>query len=353
MSTLREDVSTLGRALGVVLREQEGEGFFELVESVRALVREARAGQDDARLRDLLVHADTATAEGLVRAFSWYFQLVNLAEEYERVRSLRGRAGPRPQSVEDALLKLRDLGWDAPRVLDLLARVELNLTFTAHPTEMRRRTIRAHLVEIARDLPDLSGEALERVSAHVEAMWGTLELRRLRPTVLDEVKGGLGYVSAISRALPRLERDLRGALRGVFGVDARAGVPVRFSSWMGGDRDGNPFVTPDATRDTLALHAERARELLVATLAQAYADLSQHDGPEEPWREEVRALHDAVRDGEAVDLVGRLDALDTRLRAGGQTRSADHLLLPAVTLARTYGRHLVSLDVREHSALTG
>jgi len=354
MSSLREDVNKLGRALGTVLREQEGEDFFNLVEQVRSLVRDARTHGQDRPLRDLLENASTEDAEGLVRAFAWYFQLVNLAEEYERVRVLQSRDGPRPQGLEDALLKLRELGWDAARVRSLLENVELNLTFTAHPTEMRRRTTRAHLVDISRELPNLNAEAIERVTAHVEAMWGTLELRRLKPTVLDEVKGGLQYVRNIADALPRLANDLRRAFQSVYGNAESRPLPLRFTSWMGGDRDGNPYVTPSATREALELHAERARDLLTATLAQAFTSISQASGEEEPWRGEIRALHDAVRDGyHDVDIVQRLEALDASLREAGQHRSANELLAPALSVARVFGRHLVSLDVREHSAMTG
>ncbi|GAA5532423.1 phosphoenolpyruvate carboxylase [Deinococcus aluminii] len=355
---LSSDVNVLGRTLGQVLREQEGECFFDLVERTRALVREVRAGGDDAELRRLLEGLDEPTAENLVRAFTWYFQLVNLAEEYERVRVLSQTRGVRPQSIEQALTELKAQGVTAEEVEALLTRLNLGLTFTAHPTEMRRRTVRNHLVEVARDIPDLDGEGLERVAAHVEAMWSTPELRRLKPTVLDEVKGGLTYIASIAQALPELQRDLARAFGQVYGRETDSRLPLSFSSWMGGDRDGNPFVTPEATRETLALHRERARELLLAAVRQAYTDLSQEEGQpgedgQEAYRLELRELHNAIRDGEPVDLVPRLEALKTRLHEGGQHRSADLLLTPLLTFARVFGQHLVSLDLREHSAQTG
>ncbi|WP_019584796.1 phosphoenolpyruvate carboxylase [Deinococcus apachensis] len=351
---LKADVNVLGRTLGQVLREQEGEGFFELVERTRALVREVRGGGDDAELRGLLSGLDAHVAGNLARAFTWYFQLVNLAEEYERVRVLSGTQGVRPQSIEQALVELKAQGVGAEEAEALLARLDLGLTFTAHPTEMRRRTVRSHLVEIARDIPNLEGEGQERVAAHVEALWRTPELRRLKPTVLDEVKGGLNYVSSIAQALPVLQRDLARAFRHVYGRETAARLPLSFSSWMGGDRDGNPFVTPEATRETLSLHRERARELLLGTIRQAYADLSQEDPEDgEAYRAELRALHDALRDGQPVDLLPRLEALRERLHANGQHRTADLLLTPLLTVARVFGIHLVSLDVREHSGQTG
>lgn len=360
---IRNDVNLLGRTLGQVLKEQEGEAFFDLVERTRALVRDVRGGGDDTELRGLIAGLNEADAGNLTRAFTWYFQLVNLAEEYERVRVLSGSQGTRPQSIEGALVELKAQGLSADDAESLLARLDLGLTFTAHPTEMRRRTIRSHLVEVARAIPDLHGQdesAVERVAAHVEAMWTTPELRRLKPTVLDEVKGGLNYVTSIAQALPALQRDLQRAFRTVYGRETAAHVPLSFSSWMGGDRDGNPFVTPQATHEALTVHRERAREVLLGAIRQAYADLSQEGAGEETgqeaagsYREELRDLHNSVRDGLPVELLPRLEALRERLHAEGQQRSADQLLTPLLTVARVFGQHLVSLDVREHSAQTG
>lgn len=352
--SIRSDVNLLGRTLGQVLKEQEGEAFFDLVERTRALVREVRAGGDDRELREMIGGLSGADAGNLARAFTWYFQLVNLAEEYERVRVLRGTTGVRPQSLEQALTELKAQGLSASQVEELISRLNLGLTFTAHPTEMRRRTIRNHLVAVAKDIPNLSDDgAVDRVTAHVEAMWTTPELRRLKPTVLDEVKGGLNYITSIAQALPELQRDLRRAFLTVYGHESEAGVPISFSSWMGGDRDGNPFVTPEATREALQLHRERARELLLSSIRQAYADLSQEEEGHEVYREELQALHDSVKGSERVDLLPRLEALHTRLHAEGQHRSADQLLKPLLVLAQVFGQHLVSLDIREHSGQTG
>ena len=355
---IRDDVNLLGRTLGQVLREQEGEKFFNLVEQVRSLVRQVRKGEGSAELQALIADLSVDDAENLVRAFTWYFQLVNLAEEHERVRSLSEARGARSQSLEKALGELKELGLNAEQVEALIARVNLGLTFTAHPTEMRRRTVRNHLVEVAETIPELGDEgsaeeATLRVAAHIEAMWATPELRRLKPTVQDEVKGGLSYLPIIAQALPRLQRDLERAFVHVYGRHSDARLPLSFSSWMGGDRDGNPFVTPEATRETLALHRERARELLLEHIRQAYADLSQDDDGQEPYRLTLQQLHNTVRDGEQVEVLPTLEALDARLRQDGQARSADQLLTPLLTVARTFGQHLVSVDIREHSQLTG
>lgn len=243
--SLSEDVNTLGRTLGQVLAEQEGPAFLEQVERLRALVREVRAGGDDGPLRALLEGLDVATAEKLVRAFALYFQLVNLAEERERVRSLRARSGPRRQSLAQAMIELRDMGLGADEVERLISGVQLGLTFTAHPTEMRRRTVRVHLVEVAHAIAELDDpSAVERVAAHIEVLWRTPELRHLRPTVQDEVKGGLSYVQVIAGALPELERDLRRAFQATFGRDTAASLPLAFSSWMGGRPRRQPLRHP-------------------------------------------------------------------------------------------------------------
>ncbi|MBB6096995.1 phosphoenolpyruvate carboxylase [Deinobacterium chartae] len=371
MSSLNQDVSILGHALGSVLREQQGERFFELEEQVRTLTKRLReAGQDTAEVQALLADTTLADAEALVRAFSLYFQLVNLAEEQQRVRRMverqRTSEEPRAESLERVFLELRDQGMSADQVEELASRVQLGLTFTAHPTEMRRRTVRHHLERIALELPRLEErDALERVTAHVEALWSTLELRHVRPTVMDEVKGGLSYVGVIAEVLPRLERDYRAAFERVFGRPARLRLPLAFYSWMGGDRDGNPFVTPEATRETFAFHAQLAVQNLRTAIEEAYAALSQHAlrtdvprdlrGPEEPWRAELQRLYEGARDGTLSedDLEGTLKRLEAGLEAARQRRSAESFLRPLLTRARTFGMHLAALDIREHSGRTG
>nr|MDQ3036540.1 phosphoenolpyruvate carboxylase [Myxococcota bacterium] len=312
MGTINEDVSRLGHVLGTVLREQNGEAFFQLVEEIRTSTKSLReAGEDTAPLQPRLAALALPDAEGLVRAFSLYFQLVNMAEEHERVRRVTAAPGPRKEGIEDALRQLAAQGTTADQACALIARVELGLTFTAHPTEMRRRTLREHLAAIAREIGTLDDPGShERVTAHVEALWGTLELRRTQPTVHDEVQGGLAYVPVIASVLPTLERELRRAFRDVYGRDEALELPLAFHSWMGGDRDGNPNVTPEVTRETFAYHAERARVLLQDEIASAYASLSQHAtrmdavpaavaGHEEPWRAQLLSLHDALADRSA------------------------------------------------------
>ncbi len=377
---LARDVDLLGRCLGAVLREQEGERFFSLEEDMREMTKRLRRRPTDAattaRLEKTVRGLDVRDAEAMVRAFSHYFNLVNLAEERHRVRRRSSATPnnaatpePRRQSLHDAIRTLKNRGWNAKKILGLIGSLELGLTFTAHPTEMRRRTVRHHLELIAAELPNFEAEAtqaeaLERVSARVEALWGTLELHARNPTVRDEVRGGLYYLTFIREALPELERDLREAVALEFGQSAvERGIPalpLKLYSWIGGDRDGNPNVTPEVTRDTLAMHADRARTELQTVLRELFANLSEHrarvnapkelgNGDLEPWRTEVQAAHDGL-DGEyPSDPTPALERVVGALERAHQSRAASVFARPALTQTQTFGRHLVSLDIRDFS----
>jgi phosphoenolpyruvate carboxylase len=365
---LSRDVDLLGRALGAVLIEQAGQEFFDLEEEVRELTKRIRGGDAAARERlDEVVRALTVEdAESLIRAFTHYFHLTNLAEERHRVRWRDTRSSPtepRKQSVHDAIRALKNQGLNLEAVLGLLGSLELGLTFTAHPTELRRRTVRAHLEAVSEELPKLESDAeraaaLETITARVEVLWGTLELQARNPTVRDEVHNGLHYLESIARALPELEAELHHALKTEFGAEnIAARLPLGFYSWIGGDRDGNPFVTPEVTKETLEYHAATARVSLRGAVKDLYAVLSEHvervdarlesDAPE-PFRAELEALYNAL-EFEDVDAEAVLERVKTALVAARQSRAAERFLEPVLSRARAFNAHLVSLDVREFS----
>lgn len=360
MRTLSDDIDHLGRMLGTVLREQAGEQFFELEERIRLETKALRErGADTTPMQAVMGELSTECAEQVIRAFSLYFQLINLAEEYERSRQLASRMGPRKQGLEEAFVTLQKHGHDAQSVQRLIAGLDLGLTFTAHPTEMRRRTVRAHLEAIARDLPNLDSESTElRVLAHVEALWSTLELRRIQPKVSDEVSAGLAYIDVIAAVLPALERDLERSFERVYGVAAPLRLPLSFHSWMGGDRDGNPQVTPEVTRETFATHAARGRAMLSAEVRAAFASLSQNalrlrdGGPDqEPFRDLLGAMQRDLEEQCPFDLHAATATLMRRLHEQHQARSAEAFARPLEVRARAFGRHLASLDLREHSSV--
>jgi phosphoenolpyruvate carboxylase len=378
---LARDVDALGHVLGAILREQVGTRFFQLEEEVRELTKRIRLEPDETdlvlKLEGLISNLGLFDAENLVRAFSHYFWLVNLAEERHRVRrhglfepGIDSRTNePRKQSLRDTVHQLKSRGLSAKEILALIARLELGLTFTAHPTEMRRRTVRAHLDAISNDLIDLEREdlrevALDRISARVEALWSTLELHSRNPTVRDEVQGGLAYLGNIANALPALEFDLREALEAEFGNDVLGkrnnfSLPFKLYSWIGGDRDGNPNVTPQVTRETLAYHAARATEDLRTGLKTLFAQASGHrarvtigrdlSANDEPWRSEIETLHDNLEQHPKPKAVPVLERVVNTLEATSLSRTARVFARPVLARAKTFGTHLVSLDVREFS----
>ncbi len=356
MPTLNETVDVLGRCLGTVLREQEGEAFYELEERIRLETKRLREqNADTSPMQKELAELSTEDAEKLVRAFSTYFLLINLAEEHFRVqRALEPHSDTRREGFEQALTALKAQGHDAEAAKKIICDLDLGLTFTAHPTEMRRRTVRAHLERISGILETGDGIPADEVTAHVEALWTTPWLRHRQPTVRDEVNSGLAYLDVIASVLPRLERDLEASFEKVFGKRTRLALPLSLHSWMGGDRDGNPNVTPKVTEETFALHAERGTGSLRKQIDDAYAHLSQSPrGEDEPFRTSLREIQGALQHSDEQQVRQGIEDVVRDLRDLGQQRTADVLARPLTVQARIFGLHLASLDLREHSSQTG
>ena len=278
---LRRDVRSLGTLLGDVLREQAGEELFAHVEALRQGTirrRDAEArGSDEEAARQAataleLVHSlPVERAILLTRAFAFYFELINLAETNHRKRrrialKLSGKAGRQRGSLAGTLSEMRRVGISADEALDWLRRVLIVPVFTAHPTEVARRSVmfkRRRIGEFLETLdripvPEQDLVRLEQlVLAEITSLWQTDEVRSRRPTVYDEVKMGLDYYDvSIFETLPSLYREISEALRTAYGIEIETlALPqvLCFGSWIGGDRDGNPFVTPQVTRDAIQL----------------------------------------------------------------------------------------------------
>jgi phosphoenolpyruvate carboxylase len=286
-SQLRSDVDFLATALGTVITELEGEVTFNLVERVRLLTKRLRVNPDQKlkkEFKDLLASLELPVAENLLRAFTNYFQLINLAEEIHRVRINRLREGqadlekPRNESVLAAVKKLKDQGWSRDEVRKFMENLDIQLTLTAHPTEVKRYTIRLKLERIAsamrdlteRDMSPQERESLQQeIYAEIATLWQTNEILTEKPTVLDEVKSALYYYRrSLLKAIPRLMQDMEIALDDYFGADGNKMLPpvIRFRSWIGGDRDGNPFVTPEIMTEAYKLQSEIALETYIADM---------------------------------------------------------------------------------------
>jgi phosphoenolpyruvate carboxylase len=278
---LRRDVRSLGTLLGEVLREQAGKELFEQVEALRQGTIRRRDAEMRGRAEDAARHASGAMelvhslpadrAILLTRAFAFYFELINLAETNHRKRRrlalrLSGQAGRQRGSLEGTLCEMRRVGIGAEEALDWLRRVLIVPVFTAHPTEAARRTVmfkRRRIGEFLEALdripvPEQDMARLEElVLAEITGLWQTDEVRSRRPTVFDEVKMGLDYYDvSIFETLPELYREISSAFHAAYDLEIEPHelpLILRFGSWIGGDRDGNPFVTPEVTRGALQL----------------------------------------------------------------------------------------------------
>ncbi|HUF47324.1 MAG TPA: phosphoenolpyruvate carboxylase [Vicinamibacterales bacterium] len=410
--TLSHDVRLVIDTLGFVIRTQAGEDVYAAVEAVRHAAKRAReAGAVERReaarrrLARIVSGLDPATALEVARAFTLYFQLVNLAEDLERTRELRRRdAEGGPASVADSvhgvMRELAEEGATREEVLAALADLRLTFVFTAHPTEARRQTTERLLADVARMIRRRDRRALtglevaaadRRLRAAIEALCQHDAARATRPGVLDEVDAGLWYLRhVLLDVVPLFHRRLRHAFEERYGaVDALdVPMPVRFGSWMGGDRDGNPFVTPDVTARTLERHREvileRYERDLAALIdplaavdsrlpddddldaaltraARAVPDLADGIGRRNPAEPLRRLLSFAVarvrcaRTGaagayEGPDaLLDDLRVLRTVLQRANARALPDDALLDLMQRVRCFGFHLAALDVREDS----
>ncbi len=416
---LSSDIHLLGGLLGGAIRRLAGEEAFDLVEEVRAAAKAARADSsvDTARrLRDRLGRLGLGELRTLIRAFSIYFDLINLAEQQARVRAIRAhlhRNGTEPlvESPEAALRRLRDRGVDADQVADHLDRALICPVFTAHPSEARRRTILGKLTSIARQLDRLEfgqlvplerERAVAEIAEEVETLWLSDTIREARPTVLDEVRQGLGLVEgSLLEVVPRVYRNLEAGLERVYpGRPWRVPPFLRFGSWIGGDRDGHPGVSADATAEAVQLqqedlirhylgrvddlwrrlsHSRHLDEPGAAFLASLAGDAALFPGEadpddREPYRAKCRFIAaklrrtlDHVRAVETTwpgegrgpapgvylgrqGLLDDLRAIGDDLERAGALAAAHGAVRDLIRLVEVFGVHLLTLDLRQHSA---
>jgi phosphoenolpyruvate carboxylase len=424
---LRRDVRSLGTLLGRVLREQAGDALFQAVEDLRRLTaesREARLQGNTQRAESLLSQAiarigscDTGFAEQLTRAFGFYFELINLAETNHRKRRRRAHrllgshSEPQPGEMRGTLRRMREAGITAGGAMEFLAKICVIPVFTAHPTEVARRSVlfkRRRIGDTLESLnqiplPDEELAAKEQaILAEITALWQTDEVRSYRPTVQDEIKLGLDYYDiAIFETLPQLFEEIAGAFRDEYSVQVEPNeLPqvVRFGSWIGGDRDGNPYVTPEVTWEAIGMarrklieHYSARVQLIVDLLTpsiqrvgissalrqklQTYESQMECSGvtlgdrfPHELDRRfalcvlmRLQAMEVGSRVpapsaalpaySSATDLLDDLNLLRTSLTENKSPRLAHSLIDPLIREVRTFGLHLHTFDIRQHARL--
>jgi len=287
---LRADVGRLGAMVGRMLTEQDGTAFFERVEQVRiAAIRRRREGASVAELANSLAGLDAAHAEALARAFATYFQAVNTAERVHRIRRRRDYEREshqiQPESLLDALGKLKEQGVGADELLGWLDRVWIEPVFTAHPTEAVRRSLLEKEQAIVRSLvdgfdpertPQERNADDERIYMALSAGWQTAEASPIRPTVQDEHHHvGFYLANPLYRVVPALYESLDAALQSVYGVKIALPRLLGFATWVGGDMDGNPNVGADTIAASLATQRAQVIERYLADVATLARLLSQ------------------------------------------------------------------------------
>ncbi|HZX30279.1 MAG TPA: phosphoenolpyruvate carboxylase, partial [Rhodocyclaceae bacterium] len=292
---LRQDIRLLGKILGDTVREQEGDAVFDTVERVRqTAVRFARDGDPAARaeLADLLDHLPQKTTQAVVRAFSFFLQLANIAEDQHHIRRRRAHdlAGspPREGSLPYALDRLAEAGVSAEAIADFFAHALVSPVLTAHPTEVQRQSMLQSHRHIARLLdqrerlrltPEEQAENDTGLASIVLTLWQTRMLRPVRLKVIDEVRNGVSYFNAtFFNELPRLYIQATMLLQERY-PERRWALPQFFQvgSWIGGDRDGNPFVTADILREALRLQSSAALDFYLGELHELGGELPLSD----------------------------------------------------------------------------
>ncbi|MBM3955037.1 MAG: phosphoenolpyruvate carboxylase [Planctomycetes bacterium] len=404
---LDRDVRLLADMLRGTIVALAGSAAADLVERIRGLAHDRRLGRPGAEpaLAACIEGLSPAEARCVTRALSILFDLTNIAEDRQRVRVLRERErqrfpAPPAESLPAAIAELADLGWPAAAVQAALDGLAIELVFTAHPSEAKRRSIRAKLRRMRQCLERLDGGDLlarEReaivgaLADELAVLWQTEFLRPTRPTVLDEVDRGLSIMPRLWEAVPAVYASLRHGLAARYpGTTFTIPPFLSFGSWMGGDRDGNPFVTADVTRETLlrlrtaaidahlawcrrlhgqltlsaaAGHGAAGLEGRIEEARRAWPDLGpalDAIAPHEIYRRWLRVIRHRLERSRDVGLDGpvpagayrpeefRADAeallagLHADLAPGTETAAGQWL-----DLVRTFGLHMTSLDVRQ------
>src|SRR5437660_1828484 len=418
---LRRDVRSLGILLGRVLVEQEGEAFFDVVEELRRLLIQHREQRPSgattkpereldhslmSRAREIIRGLSVEDAYRVTKAFAIYFELTNLAETNHRKRRRRAARMLAGKTAVDGsfrgtLARMKSAGVSADAMLASLRKVKVTPVFTAHPTEITRHTIRlkrrriAAYLERLDQLPLSDSEAREcgsLILAEITALWQTDEVRLTKPTVRDEIHMVLDYFPMVLfETLPRLYAELEESLRDVYHAATELPEVLSFGSWIGGDRDGNPFVTADSTREALDMARHVIIDHYIAETLRLIGQLSMSTrriGVSDALIQRTRAYEKKL--GErysrwkqitSAELYRHfLEFLIARLHCSRRSSKHEHsykspqqfeedlgiirdslcanhghrlaeLVSPLLRKVQTFGFHLHALDIRQHSRI--
>jgi len=392
-ASLRGNVSFLGRLLGETIAAADGEDFLALVEQIRGLSKRAREGEEEAResLLGILRELDNEQLVPVARAFSQFLNLSNIADQHHNVSREMAPIMSASRNLSNGLRELAAEGVSRESVVQAISELKIELVLTAHPTEITRRTLIHKHTEIGNCLGQLELQGLtprEREHLHIRLreliaqIWYGDDFRTERPSPVDEAKWGFAVVEdSLWRAVPEYLRRLDAALLENCGVHLPVdAAPVSFVSWMGGDRDGNPNVTAQVTREVLLLSRWQAADLYLADVVHLVEELSMTGSStalrqtagdaHEPYRHVLRELRDMLRhtraaieaeldgegaaEGEILHDTGQLwrplQACYQSLVECGMELVANGALLDLLRKVQCFGVHLVRHDIRQDSA---
>lgn len=393
-ATLRNNINMLGRFLGETINDAQGADILELIENIRKLSRDSRAGDDKARqeLLTTLANISTDNIIPVARAFSQFLNLTNIAEQYQTISREHSQQAPSDRSLNALFTRLKEENASKEEVYKTIEKLLIELVLTAHPTETTRRSLIHKHVEINKCLSKLEHDDLtpkerniiERLLLRLIAeAWHTNEIRTVRPTPFDEAKWGFAMLeNSLWQAVPEFLRQLNENAREFLGEDLPVGLrPVRISSWMGGDRDGNPFVTAKITRKVLNFARWKAADLFLQDISELADELSMVKCTEEfrakygdhlePYRVVVKGLRTklthtlAYFDDLLADRVPRVAESEIilednqlweplydcyqSLMACGMRIIANGSLLDILHRIRCFGVTLSQMDIRQES----
>ena len=346
-ASLRANVGLLGRHLGETMQAHLGDELLEKVEHIRALSKSSLKGnqQDAATLKQTLNQLEGEELISVARAFNHFLSLANLAEQYHSVSPEAKAVMAHPEPFTELVTKLKQSDVSPAKIEAAIQQISIELVLTAHPTEATRRTLINKHARIARCLAKLENSCISkeekrrvelRLAELIAQVWHTSEIRPQRPTPVDEAKSGFAMVEhSLWKAVPQYMRELEALLQSELGMTLPLDSNmVRFSSWMGGDRDGNPFVTANVTQEVLLLSRWKAVDLYLQDVDQLVSELSMNHCSEaframvgevsEPYRVVLKQLRS--------DLTETRKSITAQLDGAVASQAQDKIRLQAQVL---------------------
>lgn len=395
-AALRGNVNLLGQLLGQTIKDAQGQAILDKVEEIRALSKSSRSGNEDDRqaLIEVLHALSDEELLPVARSFNHFLNLANVAEQFHTVSRFNDvgfcQLNPLTQTLKTLTAKAKEGQLDSNHLAETLSKLHINLVLTAHPTEVTRRTMINKQVELSECLASLERKdnleqertaILNRIAQLISQAWHTDDIRRSRPTPIDEAKWGYAVIeNSLWHAVPRFLREFSDQVKEHLSLELPIDYsPIEFTSWMGGDRDGNPFVTAQVTSEVLDHGRWMALNLYIQDLKTLCAELSMSDASDElielagqefePYRAVIKKLKTQVAEtvahlgakiknkrSDSQDLITDINQIKHPIEVCYRSLLkcnmkvvADGLLLDLLHRINSFGLRLAKLDVRQDS----